>query len=84
MKEDLTMIDSESGCSVDTPKMTNSVFSINKQAFMKCCQLMPSNSFRVIKATILGSHRNASVMDSGGEEELFVCFGFFFFSLVFF
>lgn len=45
MKVDLIEIDSDSQCFIDTIKITNNVFSMNKESFIKAFQLPPADSF---------------------------------------
>lgn len=45
MKVDLIGIDNDSQCFIDTIKITNNVFSMNKQGLKKDFQLVPGDSF---------------------------------------
>lgn len=45
MKVDLIGIDSDSQCFIDTIKITNNVFSMNKESFIKVFKLPPADSF---------------------------------------
>lgn len=45
MKVDLIGIDSDSQCFINTIKITNNVFSMNKQGLKKDFQLVPGDSF---------------------------------------